>query len=126
MCVISGAAVTAVTPDSNGEIEFFVNTKIGEESHLFTSTHIRYVYPDGFERAETEKNPEGIIPRLTFGDADSDCFVNIKDATRIQSVIAERCTLDNLQEFVSDVNLDKKIDVNDVTRIQKYLAGLDY
>lgn len=126
MCVVSEAAITTVTPNSNGEIEFFVNTKIGEETRLLASTNIYYLYPDGFETRETEKGAKGVIPGLTFGDADSDCFVNIKDATRIQSVIAERCTLDNLQEFVSDVNLDKKIDVNDVTRIQKYLAGLDY
>lgn len=126
MCVVSGAAVTAVTPDSNGEIEFFVNTKIGEESSLFTTICIYYLYPDGLETRGAEKGAEGVIPGLTFGDADSDCSVNIKDATRIQSAIAEICTLDNLQEFVSDVNLDKKIDVNDVTAIQKYLAGLDY
>ena len=126
MCVISGAAVTAVTPDSNGEIEFFVNTKIGEESRLFTSTNIYYLYPDGFETRETERGAEGVIPGLTFGDADSDCSVNIKDATRIQSAIAEISTLDNLQKFVSDVNLDKKIDVNDVTCMQKYIADMDY
>ena len=126
MCAVSGAAVTVVTPDSNGEIEFFVNTKIGEETRLFASTNIYYLYPDGFETRETEKGAKGVIPGLTFGDADSDCTINIKDATRIQSAIAEICTLDNLQEFVSDVNLDKKIDVNDVTCMQKYLAGLDY
>lgn len=126
MCVVSGAAVTAVTPDSNGEIEFFVNTKIGEESSLFTTICIYYLYPDGLETRGAERGAEGIIPGLTFGDADSDCSVNIKDATRIQSAIAERCTLDDLQEFVSDVNLDNMINVNDVTSIQKYLAGLDY
>lgn len=52
--------------------------------------------------------------------------MNVSDATKIQSAIAGECSLNDLQKFVSDVNLDNKININDVTCIQKYLADLDY
>lgn len=127
MCVRSSAAVTAVTPNSNGEIEFYVDTAIGSGAYVCTDFNAIYKHEDGTTSYTGGGGSTGShLHGLKFGDADSSCFVNVSDATKIQSAIAGECSLNDLQKFVSDVNLDNKININDVTCIQKYLADLDY
>ncbi|MGN1433195.1 MAG: dockerin type I repeat-containing protein [Ruminococcus sp.] len=127
MCVRSGAAITAVTPNSKGEIEFYLDTAIGSGANVCTDFYIIYKYNDGRTSYIGGGGSTGSpLHALRFGDADSSCYVNVSDATKIQSAIAGECSLNNLQTFVSDVNLDNNISIKDVTCIQKYLAGLDY
>ena len=127
MCVRSGAAITAVTPNLNGEIEFYVDTAIGSGANVCTDFYTIYKHNDGRTSYIGGGGSTGSsLHALRFGDADSSCFVNVSDATKIQSAIAGECSLDNLQKFVSDVNLDNNISIKDVTCIQKYLADLYY
>lgn len=127
MCVRSGAAITAVTPNSNGEIEFYLNTAIGSGGYVCTGFNTIYKHPDGRTSHIGGGGSSGSsLHGLEFGDADSSGFVNISDATKIQNAISGKTTLDSLQQFVSDVNFDNRIDVKDVSAIQKYLAGMDY
>lgn len=127
MCVKSGAAITAVTPNSNGEIEFYLNTAIGSGAYVCTDYYIIYKHNDGRTSHIGGGGSTGSsLHALKFGDADSSCFVDIKDATKIQNVISGKTTLDSLQQFVSDVNFDNRIDIKDVSAIQKYLADRDY
>lgn len=127
MCVRSGAAITAVTPNSNGEIEFSLNTAIGSGGYVCTGFNTIYKHPDGRTSYIGGGGSSGSsLHGLEFGDADSSGFVNISDATKIQNAISGKTTLDSLQQFVSDVNFDSRIDVKDVSAIQKYLAGMDY
>lgn len=123
MCVRSGAAITAVTPNSNGEIEFYLDTAIGSGAYVCTDYYIFYKHKDGSISDIGGGGSTGShLHALEIGDADSSCFVNIKDATEIQNAISGRNTLNSLQKFVSDVNFDSKIDIKDVTAIQRYLA----
>lgn len=127
MCVRSGAAITAVTPNSNGEIEFYLDTAIGSGAYVCTEYNIIYKHNDGRTSYLGGGGSTGSsLHGLEFGDADSSCFVDIKDATKIQNVISGKITLDSLQKFVSDVNFDNRIDIKDVSDIQKYLADMNY
>lgn len=127
MCVRSGAAITAVTPNSNGEIEFYLDTAIGSGAYVCTDFYIIYNHKDGGISDIGGGGSSGSsLNGLEFGDADSSDFVNISDATKIQNAISGKTTLDTLQKFVADVNFDNRIDVKDVSAIQKYLADMDY
>lgn len=61
-----------------------------------------------------------------FGDNDYDNLVTIKDATRIQEIVA-RIIRDLSDKGIvccySDVNYDFKINIKDVTLVQCYIAG---
>lgn len=127
MCVRSGAAITAVTPNSNGEIEFYLDTAIGSGGYVCTGFNTIYKHKDGRTSYIGGGGSSGSsLHGLEFGDADSSGFVNISDATKIQNAISGKTTLDSLQKFVSDVNFDNRIDIKDVSAIQKYLVGMDY
>lgn len=114
LSIISGAAVTGFIPDKNGYIDFYISTKLGDETHLV-----------GEYRNESEwLTPKADILRgLSIGDVNSNGRINIDDATALQSYIAELSELDSLSKRAADVDRDGKIEVNDVTMLQKYLAG---
>lgn len=124
LCVYSGGTVTAVTPNSNGEIDFFMSTAVGESVYLNADYTVFYENNNAYDKMATISG--GFLDRclypLTIGNANSDNSVDIKDATEIQVAIAGKITLNDLQTFVSDVNFDNKIDIKDVTALQRYLA----
>ncbi len=124
LCVYSGGTVTAVTPNSNGEIDFFMSTAVGESVYLNADYAVFYENNNAYDKMATISG--GFLDRclypLTIGNADSDNSVDIKDATKIQIEIAGKSTPNSLQTFVSDVNFDNKIDIKDVTALQRYLA----
>lgn len=73
--------------------------------------------------------PTPIVPPITtnsYGDANGDSTVNIKDATIIQKYVANIISADYPGFFSknADVNIDAKINVKDATAIQKYVAGI--
>ena len=105
MCVRSGAAVTSVSPNKNGEIEFYISTKIGDESKVCTDFRYEYKLPNGATASGSGGGSTGTyIHGLRIGDADSDSMLTISDATKIQFAIARLDTLNSLQKFTTDVN----------------------
>lgn len=122
LLIFSGAAYTNVTPDSNGEAEFYVSTKIGVPTYFSTEFDSR--------TATSSHSPGGISYQkmvICKGNAKTDNNdVAIDDATHIQLYIAyllnEEFT--DLQKFNADVNNDGVIDIKDATNIQLYLADL--
>ncbi len=56
------------------------------------------------------------------GDADSDGYITISDATMIQKYLVQFVTLNATQLKAADVNGDGKVTVDDATYIQYYLA----
>lgn len=64
------------------------------------------------------------VSEINFGDTNNDGFVNICDATLIQKVVNGAEMKDEYNFYAFDVYQDEKIDVRDVTVLQKYLAGI--
>ena len=56
------------------------------------------------------------------GDVDKDGKVKIQDANMIQRALVGMVILDDGQTKLADYNLDKKVDISDVTEIQMVLA----
>ena len=115
LALISGAAVTAVTPDENGEAEFFVSTDVGSVTEMMTTFSYR-----------TEKSSGGgggnvggyISSKLKFGNVDLNHWVDVNDVTFLQLYISGKTELDTLGLFHADVNCDNIYDVKDVTALQ--------
>lgn len=117
----SGGIFTAVTPDKNGYVEFYVCKNIGEDVNFFSG--FRYDTPTT-HGSGGGKNGE-IFKGFIMGDTNVNGWVNVDDVTKVQSYTAGTEELDSLQQRNADVNDDGKIDINDATMIQKYLAGYD-
>jgi len=68
---------------------------------------------------------EGSISYVS-GDANGDGFVNVKDATFIQKVIANILTIDNIDlKYAADVDESYSLTIKDVTLVQKHISGLE-
>lgn len=65
-----------------------------------------------------EQNTENII----YGDTNSDGRLSITDATLIQYMLADRVVFSEKQMLCADFNRSSRVDVADVTAIQKTLA----
>lgn len=75
---------------------------------------------------EIDYNNPRDFDKFTFGDADLDGKVTVKDATYIQKATAGLLKLEyKVQHFIATVNLDFDINVRDATLIQKHLAGME-
>ena len=61
---------------------------------------------------------------VLIGDADSNGYITIIDATTVQLYIAQSITLDEIRLFCADANEDGDVNVMDVTRIQMMIAKL--
>ncbi len=60
-----------------------------------------------------------------LGDSDMDGKVNVKDATKIQKVVAGlEAKFRGDAEVCADANCDTEINIKDATEIQKYAAGM--
>lgn len=120
LVMISGGAYTAVTPDRNGDVEFYVCTDIGTVTEYITEFEYRRNGTRGGGGGKT-----GVyIRELTFGDVDGSEGVDVDDVTKLQMFIAELGDVDDLGYFHSDTNCDGVIDVEDVTYLQFGIAGV--
>ena len=113
----SGNTMTAATPDKDGYAYIYVSTKLGEET-----TH--------WANCSMEGSKKGTGRYCTFtdlmiGNVDKKYTVEINDATAIQKYLSNMISFDRLSLRNADANQDGKIDVDDVTLIQKYVAGFD-
>lgn len=114
----SGNAVTIAAPDKDGYISLYVSTKIGDGTTCMADCFM-----------ENSKAVSGVyFPMVDFTIGNVNMFysgVGIDDATAVQKYMSEMITLDSLALRNADVNRDGRIDVDDVTMIQKYAAGFD-
>lgn len=120
LIIWNGGVFTAVTPNKDGYVEFYVSKNIGVATRFFT----------GFQKNTSHSSSSGggkngaYLDYFTMGDPDFSGSVNINDVTAIQSYSAGMENFDKLQIRNADVNFDGKIDIDDATRIQKHIAGL--
>ena len=76
-------------------------------------------------QAPTEKPTEKPVGRpILRGDADQDTIVSILDATMMQRHLADIKALSADGLLAADIDGDKEFDSTDVTRLQRYLAGM--
>ncbi|MEE1172995.1 MAG: dockerin type I repeat-containing protein, partial [Ruminococcus sp.] len=61
---------------------------------------------------------------LQYGDADSDGYITISDATKIQKHCAELVELSPGQAELADFDRNKTLNISDATEIQFKLADL--
>lgn len=123
LCIRSGAAFTAVTPDENGEVEFYVSTDIGIGAGYCTDFRYKYINENGSITSGSDGGTTGGgLIGLDIGDTDSNGSVNVSDVTKIQMSLARLDMLNNLQQFTADTNSDGKVSVIDCAYIQMHLA----
>ena len=63
-----------------------------------------------------------LLDGVKLGDADGNQSVNVNDATKIQSYLAELASLEGIYLHAADANEDGEIDISDATAIQMYAA----
>ena len=62
---------------------------------------------------------------MTYGDANGDGKVNVRDVTAIQRHISEYSALTGRSLTCADVDGNGAVDINDATLLQQYLAEFD-
>ncbi len=80
---------------------------------------LRGEYPD-------DEFAAGVVPFYIMGDANGDGVADIRDVTAIQYHLAGIKNLDNVGMYVSDVDADEEVTVDDATEVQFYLSCFDY
>lgn len=121
LVIISGGAVTGITPNKNGEAEFFVSTDVGESVDMMTKFQYSTKTSSGGGGGLTGGS---ISSKLTFGNVDGDYWVNVNDVTALQLYLSGQKELDTLGLFHADVDCDGINDVCDVTALQFGIASL--
>lgn len=119
LCIRSGAAFNAVTPDKDGYAEFYASRQIDEP--IIYSTHFSY------EKELTDGGwgmTGSYLNELIMGNADSQSGVTIKDAAKVQLFDAGLDTLNEIQRYTADVDSDGEITIRDAAVIQLYCAKL--
>lgn len=114
MIIISGATMTAVKPDKDGMVEFYIKREL--DGGVPTSKGAATKYTG----ISTYTNSFGGSLNMGMGNVESDTVVNVKDATLIQKYCVDVETFNAVQKYFADVNLDGRINVIDATEIQKY------
>lgn len=118
LIIISGAAMTAVKPNADGMVEFYI--KKGLENGIPSAEGSGTQYYSN----STYSLVFGGNLKMGMGNVDLDQTVNVKDATLIQKYCADMQTFNALQKYFADTNNDGKINIMDSTEIQKYCSGL--
>lgn len=113
----SGGALTAVTPDENGFVEFYFCTNLGVPTRY--TTNFAYNLPT--ESGGDSGLSGSILNGFMVGDADKSGFVDIDDVSQMQKYIAGISEFDSLTEINSDINNDGHVTIDDVTAVQNYL-----
>lgn len=112
LLIRSGAALNAVIPDENGEVEIYLAFEHLQKTHAYSyyngksGTMYRMMY----------------MKYLMFGDVDSDDSVNVTDVTKIQRATVNQTKLDAIGKFFADVNSDGSVNIKDATALQKALV----
>lgn len=115
--ILSGSAFTAVKPDENGMIEFYVKKGVPNLPYLsgFATEYIDLLQ----FTVDLGGNLE-----LGVGNVDFDMKISITDATLLQKFCTGLESLGEAQMYFADVNGDGVVNVVDSTEIQKYCAGI--
>ncbi|MBQ1961760.1 MAG: dockerin type I repeat-containing protein, partial [Clostridia bacterium] len=62
---------------------------------------------------------------IRYGDADDDGFINASDLVVLRTALLKLSAVDEETQTKWNVNADDKIDILDLVRLKKYIAGMD-
>ena len=115
-CVVDTMALCDKTLAEPYMQYFAIDNKVVNDAVKGQATLNTFVYPSTPEQTD-----------IIIGDVDNDGDVDINDATKLQTVLAEYSNTgvdlnNNLTFKRCDTNKDNKVDVRDVTEIQRYVA----
>lgn len=125
--IMNGAAVTAVKPDSNGEIVFYASREIGVVPQFRCNVYLNTTTMNDGDIVSC-KVRDGIknnVSYLMMGNVNYDNDITIDDATFIQKYLSDQLYFDAISKRNADVNNDGLLTIDDVTYLQKYIAGYD-
>lgn len=111
--VRNGAAVSAVKPDENGMIEFYVKKQIANSPYLAGNV-TEWIESGTFSSSLGDKL------RLSVGDVDFSKKIDVTDTTVTQKYCAGLAKFTEAQKFFADANCDGVVNVKDATTIQKH------
>ena len=122
-----GPYIVSGSPETWGTFTYHIY--LPEEDILYSLEEAYNLNVEGIDKVFTEVDYHNIF--AISGDIDDNHVLNIKDATLIQKCIAQILEFPvydwtGISIRISDFNRDGKRNINDVTAIQKHIAGLPY
>ncbi|MBQ5399574.1 MAG: dockerin type I repeat-containing protein [Ruminococcus sp.] len=119
-----------------GKFTGTITPAVGDETEPATEPDTATEEPSTVTEPETTTEPTTMTepttttepPTITSferGDVNRDTYLNIKDATEIQKMLAKLTEFDDEQMYLADFNEDDAVNVKDATAIQRKLAQLD-
>ncbi|MGN1112375.1 MAG: dockerin type I repeat-containing protein [Acutalibacteraceae bacterium] len=118
---ISGGAITAVSPDSNGYAELYISTNLGERTFFMTD----FSYNLGTSAGGGGGTTGSTFAGFTIGDVDKSGYISLSDAILLQKYQLGMEALDELSLRNADVNRDGKINLKDTVNVQKFKLGIE-
>ena len=116
LIILSGGIFSLVSPDNSGYVEFYISTKLGEDSKFMTD--FSHSVPGHFSWGGGTVGRE--FRGLTIGDVDKSGYISLNDAIFIQKYQLGMDTFDELSTRNADANRDGEINLKDTIKVQKY------
>lgn len=121
LIILSGGIFSLVSPDSSGYVEFYISTKLGEDTVFMTDFFHSVSGHFSLGGGTVGRDFRG----LTIGDVDKSGYVSLSDAILIQKYHLGMETFDELSKRNADVNRDGIINLKDTIKVQKYQLGIE-
>lgn len=121
LIILSGGIFSLVSPDSSGYVEFYISTKLGEDTVFMTDFFHSVSGHFSLGGGTVGRDFRG----LTIGDVDKNGYVSLSDAILIQKSHLGMETFDELSKRNADVNRDGIINLKDTIKVQKYQLGIE-
>lgn len=121
LIILSGGIFSLVSPDSSGYVEFYISTKLGEDTVFMTDFFHSVSGHFSLGGGTVGRDFRG----LTIGDVDKSGYVSLSDAILIQKYHLGMETFDELSKRNADVNHDGIINLKDTIKVQKYQLGIE-
>ncbi|MGN0442465.1 MAG: dockerin type I repeat-containing protein [Acutalibacteraceae bacterium] len=117
LIILSGGIFSLVSPDSSGYVEFYISTKLGEDTVFMTD----FSHSVSGHRSTGGGTVGRDFRGLTIGDVDKNGYVSLNDAIFIQKYqLGMVETIDELSKRNADANRDGVINLKDTIKVQKY------
>ena len=122
LIILSGGIFSLVSPDSSGYVDFYISTKLGEDTVFMTDFSHSVSGHFSWGGGTVGRDFRG----LTIGDVDKNGYVSLNDAIFIQKYqLGMSETIDELSKRNADANRDGEINLKDTVKVQKYQLGIE-
>ncbi|MDR0913620.1 MAG: leucine-rich repeat protein [Oscillospiraceae bacterium] len=107
-------------------LAFYKDSLTSMDSTAINNSPKTEIFADSGTLAAEFANTNGITLNPAAGDVDSMAGTTIGDATEIQKFLAKLIKEEDFNTKCGDFNCDGKVDIIDVTALQKMLAKIDF